>query len=117
MQDDQFLQRISGKIQRLTGCHVDLEIDREEVGTLHVELDREVPLMVMGANIYQYAGFARMCIEYATASIRERRSIDTGISLDNSPELATCLCQPLLELLVTNGCYAQWSNPPASASN
>ena len=76
LQDDQFLQRIGEKIQRLTGCRVDLEIDREDMGTLRVELDREVPLVVMGANIYEYAGFARMCIEYATASIRERRSID-----------------------------------------
>ncbi len=76
MEDDQFLQRISEKIQRLTGCRVDVEIDREDVGKLQVDLDREVPLVVMGANIYQYSGFARMCIEYATASIRKQRPID-----------------------------------------
>jgi len=31
---------------------------------------------VLGANIFQYAGFARMCVEYAVASIKKDRPID-----------------------------------------
>jgi hypothetical protein len=30
----------------------------------------------MGSNIYEYSGFARMCIEYAAASLRQRRPIE-----------------------------------------
>lgn len=30
----------------------------------------------MGTNAIHYAGFARMCIEYATESIRNQRKID-----------------------------------------
>ena len=31
---------------------------------------------MLGANIYKYSGFARMCVEYSVASIREQRNID-----------------------------------------
>jgi hypothetical protein len=29
----------------------------------------------MGRNILEYAGFARMCVEYAVESIRQQRAI------------------------------------------
>ena len=51
-------------------------VDEEDANKLQVELEREIPLVVVGANIYQYAGFARMCIEYAAASIQRQRPID-----------------------------------------
>ena len=76
MDDEQFLERIHQKIERLTGCTIQLEIDQEETHQLKVELEREVPLVVLGANIFQYSGFARMCVEYAVASIRQQRPID-----------------------------------------
>ena len=41
-----------------------------------VDFNREVPLIVLGSNAVRYSGFARMCIEYAVASVRERREID-----------------------------------------
>ena len=34
-------------------------------------------MVVFGSNVLQYAGFARMCIEYAVESIRQERTIDT----------------------------------------
>ena len=77
MEDDQFIKRMEQKIQRLTDRRVDLEIDREEVNQLQVDLGREVPMVVFGSNVLQYAGFARMCIEYAVESIRQERTIDT----------------------------------------
>ena len=77
MEDDQFIKRMEQKIQRLTDRRVDLEIDREEVNQLQVDLGREVPMVVFGSNVLQYAGFARMCIEYAVESIRQERTIET----------------------------------------
>ena len=76
MDDEQFLERIHQKIERLTGREIELEIDQEESNQLKVELEREVPLVVLGANIFQYSGFARMCVEYAVESIRQQRPID-----------------------------------------
>ena len=76
MEDDQFIERIRLKIERLTQRRVDLEIDREEVNQLQVDLGREVPRVVLGSNVLRYSGFARMCIEYAVASIRVQRPID-----------------------------------------
>lgn len=76
MDDQKFVHCISEKIERLTGRRIELQVDHEDTSTLQVELDREVPLVVFGANIFQYSGFARMCIEYATASIQEKRPID-----------------------------------------
>ncbi len=60
----------------MTGRSIQLEIDQEETNQLKVEFHREVPLVVLGANIFQYSGFARMCVEYAVESIRQQRPID-----------------------------------------
>ena len=76
MDDDQFVHNIVEKIERITGCRVEVEVDHLAAGRLEVELDREPFRVVLGANIFKYAGFARMCIEYATASIQRKRPID-----------------------------------------
>ena len=77
MDNDEFIQRIRQKIERLTKAQIDLHIDLEDLNHLQVELDPEVPRVTLGANIYKYSGFARMCVEYAVASIRERRDIQS----------------------------------------
>ena len=76
MDDEEFIQRIVEKIQRLTGTRVDVEVDRQDSGKLEINLNGEVPRVVLGANIFQYAGFARMCVEYAVASIKQDRPIN-----------------------------------------
>ena len=76
MDDREFASRIQEKIERSTGQSIELRIDHQETGQLQVEFNREVPLVVLGANIFQFSGFARMCIEYAVASIREQRPIN-----------------------------------------
>ncbi|MYC30147.1 MAG: hypothetical protein F4X65_08675 [Chloroflexi bacterium] len=76
MDNDEFIQRIREKIERLTESRIDLHIDLEDVNRLEVELGPEVPQVMLGANIYNYSGFARMGVEYAVASIRERRNIE-----------------------------------------
>ena len=75
MNDQEFIDRIQEKIERLTGRDIELRIDEDDSGQLGVNFDRDVPLVVMGNNIFQYSGFARLCTEYAIASIREQREI------------------------------------------
>ena len=76
MDDEEFASRIQDKIERSTGQSIELRVDHEEAGQLQVEFNREVPLVVVGANVFEFSGFARMCIEYAVASIRVQRPID-----------------------------------------
>lgn len=76
MDNDEFIQRLREKIERLTEGPIDLQIDLEDLNRMQVELGPEVPRVMLGANIYKYSGFARMCVEYAVASIRERRDIE-----------------------------------------
>ena len=76
MDDQEFANRIQEKIEHSTGQSIELRVDHQEIGQLQVEFNREVPLVVVGANVFQFSGFARMCIEYAVASIRVQRPID-----------------------------------------
>ena len=75
MNDQEFMDRIQEKIERLTDREVELRIDEDDVGHLSVDFSRDVPVVVMGRNIFEYSGFARLCTEYAVASIREQREI------------------------------------------
>ena len=75
MNDQQFIDRIQEKIESLTGREIELRIDDDNGGQLEVDFSREVPLVVMGHNIFEYSGFARLCTEYAIASIRQQRVI------------------------------------------
>ena len=76
MEDYQFIDQIQEKIERLTGRMVELQIDDGDANRLEVDFGREVPVVIMGNNILGYAGFARTCVEYAVASIREDRPIN-----------------------------------------
>ena len=76
MENQQFVQRLHDKIERLTEGRIDLEIDIEDGSQLRVELARETPLVVLGSNIFEFSGFARMCMEYAVESIRKKRPIE-----------------------------------------
>ena len=77
MDDSVFLDRIHSKIERMAQQPIELHLDREELNQLQVDLQPEVPVVVLGANVLRYSGFARMCIEYAVESIKQRRTIDT----------------------------------------
>lgn len=76
MEDNEFVERIQEKIERMTGRQVELRIDEEDAGQMGVELHDDIPLVILGNNVLQYSGFARMGIEYAVACIREERAID-----------------------------------------
>jgi hypothetical protein len=76
MDNEEFISRIREKIERLTQRPIELIIDEQEPNQLQVDFEGEVPLVVLGANVYQYAGFARMGVEYAVESIRKQRPID-----------------------------------------
>lgn len=75
MNDQEFMDRIQEKIERLTGREIELRIDEDDSGFLGVDFTSDVPVVVMGRNIFEYSGFARLCTEYAVASIRQRREI------------------------------------------
>ena len=76
MEDDEFLDRIQGKIQRLTQKRIELRLDHEDANQLLVEFERDVPLVTLGSNVLQFSGFARMCVEYVVESIRQHRPLD-----------------------------------------
>lgn len=77
MDDQEYLDRIKGKIERLTGREIRLSLDMVEAGRVKVELEGDVPEVTLGANVLQYAGFARMAIEYAVVCIRKARELGT----------------------------------------
>ena len=75
MDDRMFLDQVKAKIQRLTGQEVDLQVDSTDTSRLTVELVEPLPKVTVGANLFQYPGFARMAIEYAVACIRQGRRV------------------------------------------
>jgi hypothetical protein len=77
MEDKEFLDRVQAKIERLTGKAVSVVIDESDIDKLEVELDGPVPRVQLGYAVLQYPGFARMCVEYAVASIRRERQLGT----------------------------------------
>ena len=76
MDNDEFIRRIRGKIERLTDGPVSLRVDVEDLNRIQVDLGPGTPQVTLGANIYKYSGFARMCVEYSVAAIRERRDLE-----------------------------------------
>ena len=77
MDDTQFLNKLQTKIETLTGKPISLVIDESETDRLEVDPGNEIPEVVIGSAVLKYPGFARMCIEYAVASIRRGRRIST----------------------------------------
>ena len=75
MEDAEFLRRMEDKIRRLTGREVVLRLDETESDRMSIDLNGPDPVITLGSNAVRYSGFARMAIEYAVASIRERREI------------------------------------------
>lgn len=75
MNDQDFIDRIQDKIESLTGREIELRVDDADPGQLGVDFSRKVPLVIMGRNILEYSGFARLCTEYAIASIQQQREI------------------------------------------
>ncbi len=70
MDDREFIQRVKEKIERLTDREIDLDIDREHPDRLTLELGIDVPRVVIGSDMLEHAGFGRLAIEYAVASIK-----------------------------------------------
>ena len=75
MDDNQFLDKLQAKIEMLTGRPISLVIDESDSDRLEVELEGEIPRVMIGSAVLQYPGFARMCVEYAVAAIRIGRRI------------------------------------------
>ena len=75
MEDEEFLESIKAKIARLTGIHVHLELDSSNPWSMTVEMKGPEVRVTLGKGSLRYSGFARMCVEYAVASIRAGREI------------------------------------------
>ena len=75
MEDQEFLEKMKAKIETMAGKSVSMVIDSEKADRLEVDPDQFEPKVVVGSAVLEYPGFARMCIEYAVASIREGRRI------------------------------------------
>ena len=75
MDDTEFMQRMRDKIRRLTGREVELHLDEAESDQMTVDLNGPEPVVTLGSNVINYSGFARMAVEYAVASIREKRQL------------------------------------------
>ena len=75
MDDREFLDQIKTKVERLTGTEIELGLDSDDRSALTVALEGPFPKVVLGSNILEYAGFARMAVEYVVASIREKREL------------------------------------------
>ncbi len=75
MDDQEFLSRIKEKIERLSGTEIRINLDAVDQDASRVDLDGHIPEVTLGSNVLRYSGFVRMCIEYAVASIRERRKL------------------------------------------
>ena len=76
MDNEEFFSRLHEKIERLTQRSVELRIDEDDPSQLRVDLGQEVPQVILGSHVYEYSGFARMCVEYAVESIRQQRPIE-----------------------------------------
>ena len=75
MNNDEFLDRLSEKISELTNTSINLTIDPDNEWGISIELEDALAQITIGTAAIGYPGFARMCVEFAVASIRERREI------------------------------------------
>ncbi|MFQ5861267.1 MAG: hypothetical protein ACE5IG_06950, partial [Dehalococcoidia bacterium] len=71
MDNQEYLERIRRKIQARTGLEVELVLETEDKGQVAVDLSGPVPRVIMGADVLQYPGLARMGIEYAVACLQK----------------------------------------------
>lgn len=76
MNDDQFIENMQSKIERLVGRSVSLIIDDEDGDRMEVDLEGDEPRVMVGTSVLKYPGFARMCVEFSVASITRGRQIE-----------------------------------------
>lgn len=76
MNDDNFLDKMQTKIERLVGRPVSLVIDEKDADRMEVDLAGDEPKVMVGTAVLKYPGFARMCVEFSVASIRRGRQIE-----------------------------------------
>ncbi|MCY4417354.1 MAG: hypothetical protein OXE87_13750 [Chloroflexi bacterium] len=75
MESNNFVERLHLKLERVTNRDVQLSVTDSDPNFLEVDLEAGTPKVVVGSNVYEYPGFARMCLEYAAASINKGRHI------------------------------------------
>jgi hypothetical protein len=73
MEDAEFLRRMRERIQQSTGRAVELVLGEE--GEFALDLAARVPRVVMGKDVLQYAGKARMLTEYVILCLKQGRQV------------------------------------------
>ena len=66
---------MKAKIEAMAGRPISMIVDRKKADRLEVDPNEYEPKVVVGSAVLKYPGFARMCIEYAVASIQRGRRI------------------------------------------
>ena len=75
MNNEEFLDRIREKISARTDTSINLSINPDNEWAMSVDLGDALVDITIGIGAIGYPGFARMCIEFAIASIKEKREI------------------------------------------
>jgi len=75
MNDNQFLDNMHRKIEKMAGRVVDLVLDEADQERMEVNLKGLRPKIYVGSAVLKYPGFGRMCVEYAVESIRRGREM------------------------------------------
>lgn len=77
MEDKEFLRRMKERIEASVDTSIELELS-DEPRAFSIDFSRVVPLVVMGSDVLEYPGRARMLMQYAILCLRERRAVEEG---------------------------------------
>ncbi|MBM3925152.1 MAG: hypothetical protein FJ320_04075 [SAR202 cluster bacterium] len=75
MNDNEFLDKMHRKIEKMAGRAVDLVMDESDQERMEINLAGLRPKIYVGSAVLKYPGFGRMCVEYAVESIRRGREM------------------------------------------
>jgi hypothetical protein len=75
MEDQEFLRRMKQRLEEGTGAPVEVELGQGQEGSVTVDFSGPVARVVMASDALEHAGLARMYMQYAILSLRERRQV------------------------------------------
>ncbi|MSP79101.1 MAG: hypothetical protein EXR67_06070 [Dehalococcoidia bacterium] len=74
MEDTEFLQRMKDRIQESSGRAVEVELG--EQGAFELDIQRPIPKVLLGRDVLDFPGRARMLMQYTILCLRERRHVE-----------------------------------------
>ena len=76
MDDQEFIQNMQKRIEDGAGVSITLELDQDQRADIDVFFSGEKPRVLMGADALEYAGLARMFMQFAILCLREGRKVE-----------------------------------------